>query len=60
MIHTVESIFVGNPNNKKQYGLKAGPAQVCFMKQHGNHGGIDANPYTQVFMQCKLPGPYLL
>jgi hypothetical protein len=24
MLHTVESIFVGNPNNKKQYGLKAG------------------------------------
>jgi hypothetical protein len=24
MLHTVESIFVGNPNNKKQYRLKAG------------------------------------
>jgi hypothetical protein len=24
MLHTAESIFVGNPNNKKQYGLKAG------------------------------------
>ena len=24
MLHTAESIFVGNPNNKKQYRLKAG------------------------------------
>jgi hypothetical protein len=24
MLHTAESIFVSNPNNKKQYGLKAG------------------------------------
>ena len=24
MLHTAESIFASNPNNKKQYGLKAG------------------------------------
>jgi hypothetical protein len=24
MLHTAEFIFIGNPNNKKQYGLKAG------------------------------------
>jgi hypothetical protein len=24
MLHTAESVFFGNPNNKKQYGLKAG------------------------------------
>ena len=24
MLHCAESTFIGNPNNKKQYGLKAG------------------------------------
>jgi hypothetical protein len=24
MLHTAESIFAGNPNNKKQYGLEVG------------------------------------
>jgi hypothetical protein len=33
MLHCAESTFVGNPNNKKQYGLKAGLKKFA---EHGN------------------------
>ncbi len=29
MLHCAESTFIGNPNNKKQYGLKAGLKQFA-------------------------------
>jgi hypothetical protein len=52
MLHTAESIFVGNLNNKKQYGSKAGLRKFASQGSTAITKRVDTTTHTQVFQTC--------
>ena len=51
MLHCADSVCIGNPNNKKQYGLKAG---LCRFSDHGSAALIKEHPQFHM-LKCFTP-----